>query len=285
MARPLRVEFNGALYHVTSRGNARQDIFCNDTDRLIFLKNLTYCLALHNVILHAYVLMGNHYHLFVETPDGNLSDFMRDTNGNYTQWFNRINGRVGHLWQGRYKAFVIDGDNYLFEVARYVVLNPVRAGLVQNPRDWKWSSYNATAGHIKTPDWLTVDWILSLFSKNRKNAEEQYRAHVQEGVDGDSPFDDLKEGVILGNKQFVDWIWSTQTNESETIKEIPRSERIVGRPTLKDLFNDVKTQAERNVTIGIARDCCGYSASDIARHLGISRSAVSQISRGVYHKK
>lgn len=285
MARPLRVEFNGALYHVTSRGNARQDVFCNDTDRRIFLKNLTYCLALHNVILHAYVLMGNHYHLFVETPAGNLSDFMRDTNGNYTQWFNRINGRVGHLWQGRYKAFVIDGDNYLFEVARYVVLNPVRAGLVQNPRDWKWSSYNATAGHIKTPDWLTVDWILSTFSKNRKNAQEQYRAHVQEGIDGDSPFDDLKEGVILGDKQFVDWIWSTQTNESETIKEIPRSERIVGRPTLKDLFDDVKTQTERNEMIGIARDCCGYSASDIARHLGISRSAVSQISRGVYHKK
>lgn len=285
MARPLRVEFNGALYHVTSRGNARQDVFCNDTDRRIFLKNLTYCLALHNVILHAYVLMGNHYHLFVETPDGNLSDFMRDTNGNYTQWFNRINGRVGHLWQGRYKAFVIDGDNYLFEVARYVVLNPVRAGLVQNPRDWKWSSYNATAGHIKTPDWLTVDWILSTFSKNRKNAQEQYRAHVQEGIGGDSPFDDLKEGVILGDKQFVDWIWSTQTNESETIKEIPRSERIVGRPSLKDLFDDVKTQTERNEMIGIARDCCGYSASDIARHIGISRSAVSQISRGVYHKK
>lgn len=285
MARPLRVEFNGALYHVTSRGNARQDVFCNDTDRRIFLKNLTYCLALHNVILHAYVLMGNHYHLFVETPDGNLSDFMRDTNGNYTQWFNRINGRVGHLWQGRYKAFVIDGDNYLFEVARYVVLNPVRAGLVQNPRDWKWSSYNATAGHIKTPDWLTVDWILSTFSKNRKNAQEQYRAHVQEGIGGDSPFDDLKEGVILGDKQFVDWIWSTQTNESETIKEIPRSERIVGRPTIKDLFDDIKTQEERNEMIGIARDCCGYSASDIARHLGISRSAVSQISRGVYHKK
>ena len=285
MARPLRVEFKGALYHVTSRGNARQKIFFNDTDRVAFLKNLVYCLALHNVILHAYVLMGNHYHLFVETPDGNLSDFMRDVNGNYSQWFNHVHKRVGHLFQGRYKAFVIDGDAYLFEIARYIVLNPVRAGLVAHPRDWKWSSYKATAGHIKAPDWLTTDWILGTFSKNRTEAQRQYRAHVKEGIGGDSPFDDVKEGVILGDKQFVDWIWSTQTNGSEDIKEIPRSERIVGRPPLEDLFDDNDTRSERNAAIRIARERCGYSVSDIARHLELSIPTVSLISREVYHRK
>ena len=285
MARPLRVEFNGALYHVTSRGNARQKIFFNDADRRAFLKNLAYCLALHNVILHAYCLMGNHYHLFVETPDGNLSEFMRDVNGNYSQWFNFVHKRVGHLFQGRYKAFVIDGDSYLFEIARYIVLNPVRAGLVAHPRDWKWSSYNATAGHVQSPDWLTVDWILGTFSKNRKEAQRQYRAHVKEGINGDSPFDNLREGVILGDQQFVDWIWSTQTNGSEEIKEIPRAERIVGRPSLETLFHDTRNKAERDAAIRIARERCGYALTKIAQHAGVSRSAASKIARGRYNQK
>ena len=283
MARPLRVEFNGALYHVTARGNARQKIFFNDTDRIAFLKNLAYCLALHNVILHAYVLMGNHYHLFVETPDGNLSAFMRDVNGNYSQWFNFVHKRVGHLFQGRYKSFVIDGDSYLFEIARYIVLNPVRARLVAHPRDWKWSSYKATAGHIKTPDWLTTDWILGTFSKSRLEAQKQYRTHVKEGIGGDSPFDNVREGVILGDQQFVDWIWSTQTNGSEEIKEIPRAERIVGRPSLETLFEDIQNKAERNVAICMARERCGYSLSDIARHVKLCPSAVGKIARGRYN--
>lgn len=285
MARSLRVEFNDALYHVTSRGNARQKIFFNDADRVAFLKNLAYCLALHNVILHAYVLMGNHYHLLVETPDANLSAFMRDVNGNYSQWFNYALKRVGHLFQGRYKAFVIDKDAYLFEVARYIILNPVRAGLVSHPRDWKWSSYRATAGHVKHPDWLTVDWILSTFTKNRQEALKQYRMYIKEGIGGDSPFDDIKEGVILGDREFVYAIWSTQTNGSEEIKEIPRSERIVGRPSLEEIFDGTETRIDRNAAILFARERCGYSVSSIARHLGISVPAVSLISRGIYHQK
>lgn len=284
MARPLRIEFKDALYHVTSRGNAHQKIFFNDVDRRAFLRNLAYCLALHNVILHAYCIMGNHYHLFVETPDGNLSAFMRDVNGNYSQWFNTVHKRVGHLFQGRYKAFVIDGDSYLFEIARYIVLNPVRAGLVAHPREWKWSSYNATAGHTKTPDWLTTDWILSTCSKNRQEAQKQYRQHVKEGIGGDSPFDNVQEGIILGDQQFTDWIWATVTNGSEEIKEIPRAERIVGRPSLETLFDETRNKAERDKTIRMARERCGYSVMAIAKYLEMSRSAISQISRGVYHK-
>ena len=279
MSRPLRIEFEGALYHVTSRGNARQKIFFNDVDRVAFLKNLAYCVKLHNVILHAYVLMGNHYHFLVETSDGNLSAFMRDVNGNYSQWFNKIHKRVGHLFQGRYKAFVIDRDAYLFEVARYIVLNPVRAGLVQHPRDWKWSSYKATAGRIKTPNWLQADWILGTFSKDRKEAQRQYRAHVKEGIGGGSPFDDIREGVILGDQQFADWIWFTQTNGSEEIKEIPREQRIVGRPSLETLFEGTQTKAERKVAICIARWRCGYSTTEIAPYVGIHRAVVGKISR------
>ena len=170
MVRPLRIEYPGALYHAMSRGNAYQDIFHDDRDRQSFLKNLEHCTELHNLICHAYCLMDNHYHLLIETPDGNLSKAMRDINGNYTQKFNARHKRVGHLLQGRYKAYLVEKDLYLLEVARYIVNNPVEAKLVQYPQDWKWSSYKATAGFVKAPDWLEVDFALGLFLKQRKEA-------------------------------------------------------------------------------------------------------------------
>ena len=148
MARPLRIAYPGALYHVMSRGNARQPIFLDDIDRHSFFKNLERCIELHNLICHAYCLMDNHYHLLLETPDGNLSSAMRDVNGNYTQWFNTRHERVGHVLQGRYKAHVIEKEPYLLEVVRYIVNNPVRANLVTHPKDWKWSSYRSSAGSI-----------------------------------------------------------------------------------------------------------------------------------------
>ncbi|OGL71156.1 hypothetical protein A3C17_01450 [Candidatus Uhrbacteria bacterium RIFCSPHIGHO2_02_FULL_53_13] len=285
MARPLRIEFAGALYHVTSRGNVRQKIFLNDSDRIGFLKNLAYCLSLHNAILHAYCLMGNHYHLLVETPDANLSAFMRDINGNYTQGFNYHHRRVGHLFQGRYKAFVIDRDSYLFEVARYIVLNPVRAKFVKHPRDWKWSSYNATAGHTKIPEWLTVNWVLDTFSKDHNEAQRQYRQHVKNGIDAGSPFDDMREGVILGDEEFIFWIWETRTKGSEKNKEIPRNQRIVGRPTLEKLFEDIQTLEDRNAIICFAHDRCGYPLSMIAKHVKLDASTVGKIARRKYNQE
>src|SRR4030042_35639 len=147
MARPLRIEFPGALYHVTARGNARQDIFLDDDDRLLFCSVLERVVSRFHLLLHAYCLMNNHYHLLVETPEGNLSKGMRQINGVYTQQLNRRYNRVGHVLQGRYKAILVDKDNYLLELSRYVVLNPVRAGLVKQPSRWAWSSYHAMVGH------------------------------------------------------------------------------------------------------------------------------------------
>ncbi|KKW44589.1 MAG: hypothetical protein UY95_C0024G0008 [Parcubacteria group bacterium GW2011_GWA2_56_7] len=164
MARPLRVEFKGGLYHVIARGNAKQKIFLDDHDRERFLYWLKDAIRVHNLVLHAYCLMGNHYHVLIETPDGNLSRAMRDVNGHYTQNFNARHERVGHLFQGRYKAFVIEKHSYILAVLRYIILNPVRARLVRHPRDWRWSSYKATAGIVKTPEWLCVDDALLLFS-------------------------------------------------------------------------------------------------------------------------
>ena len=154
MTRPVRIEFEGALYHVTSRGDRREAIYEDDSDRVQFLEILGEAIRSFNWVCHAYCGMGNHYHLVIETPDGNLSKGMRQLNGVYTQASNRRHGRVGHLFQGRYKAILVDGDAYLLELTRYVVLNPVRAGMVAHPGDWRWSSYLEMVGERSPPDWL-----------------------------------------------------------------------------------------------------------------------------------
>jgi len=161
MARPLRIEFPGAVYHITSRGNALQDIYVDDADREAFLDVLTRVVERFHWLCHAYCLMGNHYHLLVETLEPTLSRGMRQLNGVYTQRFNRRHGRAGHLFGGRFKAILVEREAYLLELCRYVVLNPVRAGLVRAAKDWPWSSYRATAGLAEAPPFLTVDWILA----------------------------------------------------------------------------------------------------------------------------
>ena len=161
MARPLRIEYDGALYHVTSRGNEQRPIFRNDDDRELFLTILSKVTERFHWLCHAYCLMDNHYHLVIETPDGNLSKGMRQLNGIYTQTFNRLHHRVGHLFQGRFKGILVQKESHFLEVCRYVVLNPVRAKAVKDPRAWAWSSYRATVGQSSVSRCLTVDEILS----------------------------------------------------------------------------------------------------------------------------
>jgi len=164
VTRPVRIEFEGALYHVTSRGDRREAIYEDDSDRVQFLEILGEAIRSFNWVCHAYCEMGNHYHLVIETPDGNLSKGMRQLNGVYTQASNRRHGRVGHLFQGRYKAILVDRDAYLLELTRYVVLNPVRDGMVAHPGDWRWSSYLEMVGERSPPDWLATDRLLAQFA-------------------------------------------------------------------------------------------------------------------------
>src|SRR6185369_14384072 len=171
MPRPKRIQYEGAVYHVTSRGNERRKIVLDDKDRWLFVRMLSETIEEHGILCHGWVLMDNHYHLLVETPSGNLSTAMKHLNGIYTQKFNRRHDRVGHLFQGRYKAIVVDKNRYLQELCRYVVLNPVRAGMVKEPKGWKWSSYRATAGFESAEPWLEVSWILEQFGKNLKKAQ------------------------------------------------------------------------------------------------------------------
>ena len=165
MARPLRLELAGGLYHVTSRGDRRENIYDNDGDREKWLENLGNTCRRFNWRCHAYCLMDNHYHIVIETAEANLSKGMRQLNGVYTQYYNRQHARVGHVFQGRYKGILVERDEYLLELARYVVLNPIRANMIKNIEDWKWSSYNAMTGKDVVQPWLEIDWILGQFSK------------------------------------------------------------------------------------------------------------------------
>ena len=155
MSRPIRLEFPDALYHITSRGDWREDIYDVDADREAFLEIFSKVIEQNNWYCYSYCRMSNHYHLLVQTPDANLSKGMRQLNGIYTQYYNRRHGLTGHLFQGRYKSILVDQDAYLLELSRYIVLNPVKAGMVKSVDQWVWSSYRAMVGMTPSPEWLS----------------------------------------------------------------------------------------------------------------------------------
>jgi putative transposase len=182
MARPLRIELAGGLYHITSRGDRREDIYLDDGDRFLWLDILAQTCRRFNWVCHAWCQMTNHYHLVMETVEGNLSEGMRHFNGVYTQAVNRKHRRVGHVFQGRYKAILVEKDSYLLELSRYVVLNPVRARMVSEPGDWPWSSYRSMTGQADSPEWLQTDALLAQFGKQRDDAVLRYIDFVRAGV-------------------------------------------------------------------------------------------------------
>lgn len=278
MARPLRIEYQGAIYHITSRGNARQSIFEDDEDRETFLELTESVVSRYNWLCHAYCLMGNHYHLLVETPDGNLSQGMRQLNGTYTQRFNRRHGRVGHVFQGRFKAVLVDRENYLLELCRYVVLNPVRVGVVKSPGKYKWSSYRATAGFAKSPPFLSVDWVLSQFDEIRSPAEDGYKRFVNEGIERFKLWDELRGQILLGDDEFVLGL-EPYLKKAKEIREVPRGQRFADRPGLEKLFGGNQTLSKRirNNKAVEAHVNYGYTLVEIVRFLDLHYSTISKI--------
>ena len=277
MARPLRIEFDGALYHVTSRGNDRKAIFRDDRDRELFLKTLAQVVERFHWICHAYCLMNNHYHLVIETPDGNLSMGMRHLNGVYTQNFNKKHGRVGHVFQGRFKGIVVQKDSHFLEVCRYVVLNPVRAKMITHPRQWRWSSYRATAGLAPAHGCLTVDEILSHFGQRRNATQEKYSEFVQAGINNPSIWDGLEAQSLLGVEGFAEGLRRHVTGKQK-IKEIPRGQRFAGRPSLEKLFSRSRRgKQSRDELIAKAVKDHGYSQMELARFLDLHYSTLSRI--------
>ena len=272
MARPLRLELNGALYHVTSRGDGREDIFLSDQDRLAWLETLAHVCERFNWICHAYCQMTNHYHVVVETPDANLSKGMRQLNGVYTQRFNRSHQRVGHVFQGRFKAILVEKDAYLLELARYVVLNPLRAKMVRRIEEWPWSSYPATCGQMSKPDWLQTDFILSQFGMQRARAIAKYNAFVHEGKRLPSVWGQLQAQVYLGSEQFIQKM-QTEVDKKPTLTEIPRAQR----RALARALSDYAKAHKRDEAIALAYLSGQHTMAKIAEHFGVHYTTVSRL--------
>jgi REP element-mobilizing transposase RayT len=272
MARPLRIEFPGALYHVTSRGNARQPIFLDDRDRLFFLDRLGEVVRSHQWRLYSYCMMSNHFHLLLETPVPNLSRGMRRLNSRYSQRFNRRHDRVGHVLQGRFHAVVVEREAHLAELARYIVLNPVRAGLVASAEEYPWSSFRAMLGLEPPPPWLEADPIVSRFG-----SRPRYRAFVAEGVKAASPWLALR-GVVLGSDEFVELL-AGRIERRALEPEFVKTERTVHRESLEAAF-PAALIADRGCRNGRVRELVAsgrYTAAEIGRHLGLHYSTVSRI--------
>ena len=208
MARALRVEYPGAFYHVINRGNAGDDIFKSLRDREKFLEYLQSSVERYGLKIHTYCLMSNHYHLLVETPEANLSRAIKWVNVSYAGYFNRKRQRRGHLFQGRYKAILVDADEYLKQLSRYIHLNPIRAKMVPELGSYPFSSYPAFIGQVKAPTWLEINWLLSLFGQSRRSAAKKHRDFVEkiDIANLENPAKDITGGFILGGVEFVNWV-------------------------------------------------------------------------------
>lgn len=274
MARPLRIEFAGALYHVTTRGNGRNEIYLNDSDRALFMSVLGETCDLFNWAVHSWCLMGNHYHLLVETPDANLSKGMRYLNGVYTQRFNRAHSHVGHLFQGRFKAILVEKESYLPELARYIVLNPVRAGMVEDAGEWRWSSYLMMTGRYPPPEWFDREWLLGLFGEEPQAALHQYMQFVAEGVAQPSPWSRLKKQIYLGSDRFISRTESELSAAQGGRSEIPQAQQ---RPIPRSLDHYSAISNSRDEAIIAAYHSGGYTLKEIGDHFSLHYSTVSRV--------
>jgi len=294
MGRPIRIEYPGALYHITSRGNERRKIFRDKADRMKFLVLLRDYHDRYGILIHAYVLMDNHYHLILETPKGNLLKIMHGVNGGYTNYFNRKYKRVGHLFQGRYRAILVEKDRYLFPLSRYVHLNPVRAGLVKKPEGYPWSSYKGYVGKEKEEDWMEYGWVLSQFAEQRKRAEWKYKTYVEEGLreGAENPFKDVYGQIILGGEEFIERVKGGFKGKSLSA-EIVERKRLFEHPSMEQILRQVervfgaregellgkgsRSNTARKVALYLAQRYTGLSNREIGgRFGGIEASGVSK---------
>ena len=285
MARALRIEFAGAVYHVTSRGNAKQDIVRDDAEREKRLDWLRRTVETYHWRLHAFALMRNHDHLFVETPEPNLSAGMQYLNGSYTSYFNRRHRCCGHLFQGRYKGHLIEEQGYFLEVSRYIHLNPVRAKAVARPEDYRWSSYRGYQRASRTAPWVTYDRVLGEFGGKASAGRRRYARFVRAGVEQrpPSPFAEALEGMLLGSDAFVARIRGLLDNRP-TDRSVPQLEHLRHRPSVDAIMRVVgehfgvdtsgwtpgrrTDDASRAVAAYLARRRFGHAAGKVAEALG-----------------
>lgn len=296
MARPLRIQYEGAWYHVMNRGAGNKNIFYDDYHKILFLELLSQIHSRYHIEIHSYCLMSNHYHLLVRTPLGNLSRAMRHLDGVYTQKFNRHTGTDGSLFRGRYKSILIESNSYLLQLSRYIHLNPVQAKIVSNPELFIWSSYLAFLNTTPRPLWLYCDEILNQFSQKYK--EQAYHRFVQQGVDQEilTLFRSSEQKSILGSEHFIEQVTEKFLINKEIDREIPEIKKIcvAGLPTITDIIQVVtvyfvidfekilkKTSGKSNMfkQIAVYLSVTETQAKlvDISILFGLSYSAVSKI--------
>jgi putative transposase len=292
MARPLRIEYQGALYHVTSRGSERRKIFLSKADYSKFLSYVPDALHKYGVLLHVYALMGNHYHLLVETPGGNLRSFMHALNSGYATYFNTKRRRTGHLFHGRYKAILVEKESYLLELSRYVHLNPVRACIGAKPEDYPYTSYLAYI-HPEEETLVSRDLIWGMVSTDIQVAPQRYREYVEAAFTAElaRPLEKIYGGIILGRKPFIREALQRLTEDNLRRKDL--SHRRILTSTTSDIqeivhilsrhFNVfeetiINSYPYRGYAVYLARKHTPVSNADIGRYFGnISYSAVTKI--------
>jgi REP element-mobilizing transposase RayT len=287
MTRPLRIQYPGAFYHITSRGNERKAIFKSIKDREKFLSYLETATERYNARIISYCLMDNHYHLFLKTPEGNLSQIMRHINGAYTTYFNTKRQRSGHLFQGRYKAILVEADEYATELTRYIHLNPVRAGVVEDPAVYPWSSFKYYIGLKKSPEWLVVNFILDAFGRTYSTAYKAYRDFVNALVkqEYESPLKEVFASTILGSLDFINYIQKNYLDSDKNNRDIPALTKLAKKRAIEEIKEAVGVVIEddpalvKKVALYISHRFSGRKLKEIGDSFKIGESAVSQNSR------
>jgi len=283
LARQLRIEYPGALYHVTSRGNEKKDIFKSIKDRDKFLSYLSSAWERHGAVFHAYCLMSNHFHLMVETPLGNLSWIMKHINGSYTTYFNVKHKRAGHLLQGRYKAVLVQADAYAAELSRYIHLNPVRAKMVSTPEEYRWSSCSRYLEGTE-PSWLSTGLVLGYFGTEDEDRRRNYRDYLYDAIGKESrdPLSDSVASTILGSDDFVRDIREKYLDGKENDRELPALRDLSRGPgvaEIKALSEEAFPENERLARMAGIYLCWRYSGAklkEIGALYGISESGVNR---------
>jgi REP element-mobilizing transposase RayT len=296
MARQLRIEFNNAFYHITSRGNLRDKIFYEDGDRERFLEVFKRTKERYGYLLHAYALMDNHYHLLIETPKANISQIMQNINTSYTVYINKKYQRSGHLFQGRFKGIVIDKDEYLVTLSRYIHLNPLRAKIVQKPEDYQWTSYRAYTDKTGKISFVDTEDTLSYFSSKKADALKKYRAFVEAAIGGEeNPFKNVEAGIILGGKRFKTKIMRL-IDKIKADEEIPQVKKLrMNVPIDKviktccayygkkqdELLRRGKGKLERKIAIYLSKILSGRKNKEVGNIFGIKGPAVSECLKAI----
>ena len=288
MARPLRIEYPNAFYHITSRGNERRPIFRAKENYERFIGYLESATERYGAQIHCFCLMPNHYHLLLETPRGNLQAILHHLNTAYTNYFNRKTGRVGHLFQGRYRAILVEKDSYALELSRYIHLNPVKSKLVDHPSRYPWSSYLTYTGKPQGWDWLRTDFILDQMSSNRRRAQERYWEYVKDGIEKGSP-DPLEKVVastLLGSEKFMNWVRENWIDRVVSHRDLPALRELSLRPDFGFILKESErrfgreTIESRRVAMFLSHRLSGRPLGEIGEFFDrISSSGVSQNTR------